>query len=151
MTATERKQKQEVRDRIKRKLYAYREAEMEARQIKCELSRLEAELTAPSTSNWDGMPHGGGYSDTMADKVAALVKVQERYTAQLDRLGAAQLAVEDLIDGLEPRERRLLRYRYINGLTWEGVCVEMSYSWKQTHNIHAKALDTLAEKENPEQ
>jgi hypothetical protein len=38
-----------------------------------------------------------------------------------------------------------MRHRYLEGLTWEKVCVEMNYSWRQTHNIHARALDKLVD------
>lgn len=145
MTAQEKQQRQEARDRIKAKLYVYREAMAEAQQIRAELAQVEAETTGPSTSNWSGMPRGGGNSDPMVGKVSARIRLQEKYTRQLERLDAAQLAVEEMIDGLPSKERRLLRYRYIDGLTWEGVCVAMAYSWRQTHNIHSAALDRLAE------
>ena len=37
-------------------------------------------------------------------------------------------------------EQRVLRLRYIRGLKWEEVAVEMGYSWKQIHRIHSSAL-----------
>lgn len=150
MTEQERVKKQEARDRIKRRLYAYQEAKAEAQQIREELARVEVETTAPSTSDWSGMPHGGGYSDQMASKVSARIRLQEKYRQQLERLDAAQLAVEETIDSLKPVERLVLRCRYIDGLTWENVCVAVNYSWRQTHNIHSRALDKLVEKESPE-
>ena len=55
--------------------------------------------------------------------------------------------IEKAIEGLNPTTRMLLRYRYIEGLTWEEVCVRLSYSWRQTHRLHARALDQLREKE----
>ncbi|MBO5917248.1 MAG: sigma-70 family RNA polymerase sigma factor, partial [Oscillospiraceae bacterium] len=58
-------------------------------------------------------------------------------------LAAAQAAIEDRIEALEPRARKLMRHRYIEGLSWEEVCVAMCYSWRQTHNIHGAALDAL--------
>ena len=37
-------------------------------------------------------------------------------------------------------EQRVLRLRYIKGLKWEEVAVEMGYSWRRIHDIHGKAL-----------
>ena len=49
-----------------------------------------------------------------------------------------------MIEGLEPTERKLARFRYIDGLAWEAVCEMMTYSWRQTHRIHGRMLDKLA-------
>jgi hypothetical protein len=32
-------------------------------------------------------------------------------------------------------------------MTWEEVCVRIGYSWRQTHNIHSRILDKLADEE----
>ena len=37
-------------------------------------------------------------------------------------------------------ERTVLRLRYIQGLKWEKVCVELGYQWDATHKIHRSAL-----------
>ena len=50
---------------------------------------------------------------------------------------------ERAIEALEPNRRMLLRYRYIDGLKWEEVCVRMNYSWTQTHYHHGEALKQL--------
>jgi hypothetical protein len=44
-----------------------------------------------------------------------------------------------------------MRLRYLEGLGWEAVCVEIGYSWRQTHNIHARALAQLLEKYGSEE
>jgi hypothetical protein len=38
-----------------------------------------------------------------------------------------------------------MRHRYIDGKSWEEVCVAISYSWRQTHNLHDQALNKLLE------
>ena len=63
-------------------------------------------------------------------------------------LAEEQLAIETAIERLEPTARMLLRYRYMDGLKWEEVCVRMNYSWRQTHRLHGEALRQL--KEEPE-
>ena len=136
-----------TKQELKHRLHSYRDLLAEYSQIKDELAKVEAFMEAPRGANLDGMPRGGSGGDPILSVVAHHIALQERYKAQLHRLAAAQAAIENLIDGLEPGERRLMRCRYIDGMTWEEVCVRIGYSWRQTHNIHSRILDKLVEKE----
>lgn len=140
-----------TKDELKKELHRYRDLEAERRQIAQELNRVETFMTGLRGTNLDGMPRSPGISDPVLGVVSQHLALQERYRLQLEKLAAAQAAIEDMIEGLEPMARKLMRHRYIEGLAWEEVCVAIGYSWRQTHNIHAKALDTLlaakAEKE----
>ena len=128
----------------KEELRGYRDLKLEAEQIKDFIDRIEAEMYAPKTTRLDAIPganpHGTGPTERLALKHAELL---DRYKEKLVELRAGQLKVEKAIEPLRPEERRLLRYRYIEGLTWEEVAVEMGYSWRQTHRIHAKALEHI--------
>ena len=135
----------DARHRVKRRLYRYLDLKRERDQIAEELETLQGDATSPQSPNLDGMPRASGYGDAMVGKVSEIINLRERYERKRDEISAAMLAIEDAIEGLEPVERTLLRYRYIYGMTWEKVCVAMNYSWRQTHNIHAKALDKLVE------
>lgn len=132
---------------LKKKLHSYRDLLEEYNQIKDELAKVEAFMESPRGSNLDGMPRSPGGGDPILGVVSHHIALQEKYKAQLYKLAAAQAEIENLIDGLEPGERRLMRCRYIDGMTWEEVCVRIGYSWRQTHNIHSRILDKLAEKE----
>ena len=134
----------EARLRVKRKLYRYLDLKRERDQIAEELRTAEGTATSPSSPNLDGMPRASGYGDAMVSRVSELINLRELYERKLDEISAAMLAIENAIEGLEPVERTLLRYRYIYGMTWEKVSVAMNYSWRQTHKIHARALDKLA-------
>ena len=129
----------------KEQLQQYRSLKREYKQIEEELGRLETLMTSPRIQELTGMPRGGGSGDALAALVARHIELQERYRSRLSELAAAQLAVEEAIDTLAPDERRLMRYRYIDGLRWEDICPVMNYSWRQVHRIHAQALDKLRE------
>lgn len=142
----------ELREQIKQKLHSYNSVRWECKQIAGQLEALETAATSPRIQALDGMPHGHGGGDAMAGIVAELVQMEEKYKAKLHRLNASLAEVEDMIDSLEdPIERRLMRCRYIEGMVWEEVCVEMGYSWRQTHRIHGGALDKLVEYEMEKQ
>lgn len=136
-----------TKDELKKKLHSYTDLAAEREQISLELEKVEAIMEGPKGTNWDGMPHGSNTSDPIVSVVALHISLQKRYKAKLAELAAAQAWIEDMIDSLEPMERKLFRHRYIEGLTWEEVCVAIGYSWRQTHNIHGAALDKILEKE----
>ena len=137
-----------TKDELKKQLHSYRDLKAEHQQIALELEKVEAFMDGLKGTNWDGMPRGSGKSDPILAVVAQHIHLQERYQAKLAELAAAQAAIEDMIEILEPMERKLFRHRYIEGLTWEEVCVAIGYSWRQTHNIHGAALDKILEKIN---
>ena len=139
-----------TKDELKQFLHSYKDLETERRQIATELERVEALISSPKAQNLTGMPRTPGVGDPVFNAVDLHITLQERYRAQLQRLAAAQTAIETLIESLEPLTRQLMRYRYIDGLRWEEVCGAIGYSWRQTHNIHAKALDDLLEREGNE-
>lgn len=70
-------------------------------------------------------------------------ELKQHYTFCLKALADEQLAIEQAIQSLSNRERMVIRYYYIDGLTWEKVCVKMHYSWTQIHKIHSAALEKL--------
>lgn len=137
-----------TRDELKKKLHSYRDLKAEYDQIAMELEKVEAVMTAPKGINMDGMPKSGGPGDPILGIVSQHLALQERYRFQLVKLAAAQALIEDMIESLEPMERKLMRCRYIDGLTWEEVCVAIGYSWRQTHNIHGRILGKMLEQIN---
>lgn len=99
----------------------------------------------------DGMPGSTCAGDPVQCVVSQHIALQERYQKQLAKLATAQADIENMIECLEPMSRTLMRYRYIDGMSWEEVCVAIGYSWRQTHNIHAKALDAIIAREEAKQ
>lgn len=136
-----------TKDELKKFLHSYKDLKAERHQIEAELEKVEALMASPKAQSLTGMPRTPGVGDPVFNMVDVHVTLVERYLALLQRLEADQTAIETLIEGLEPRARRLMRYRYIDGLRWEEVCVAIGYSWRRTHQIHDKALDDLLERE----
>lgn len=135
----------------KERLRAYRALKQERDEVRQMIETIEAELYSPKVPRLEAVPSGGGQlhdgitpTDAKIDKRDELLALYAEKCAQMD---AELLAIEQVIDSLEPREKTLLRLHYVKGLTWENVCVEMSYSWRQVHRIHAKALEKLKDAE----
>lgn len=131
------------REQVKQRLNSYHHVQIERRQLLDRIIRLETRLTSPGAQNLDGMPHGSGRSDALANGIARLAELRELYRAKEAELAQTLMDIEHLIEGLDPIERVIARYRYIDGLHWEQICVKVNYSWRQTHRIHSEMIDKL--------
>lgn len=131
----------------KERLRAYRDLRQERDKLKKLIEELALNLYGPSSPNLDGMPRSHGGGSATENLVAQKDQIERKYEAKVAELTAELEAIEQSIEVLEPRERTLIRLYYIEGLTWEQVCVEMSYSWMQIHRIHGKALERLRTQE----
>lgn len=135
-----------AKDRIKRRLNSYTGIVRELQQLERHLADLQDRIL-PGGKAMDGMPRSPGGGGDLSGIVAERLELLDRYHAKTAELHKAQLEIENMIDGLDPRERTLVRAKYIEGHTWEEVCVIMAYSWRQVHRIHARVLDKLAKTE----
>ena len=130
----------------KEQLRQYRSGQAELVQLRELLCELEGVMTAPPTARLTGAFGGaadGSRTERLVERKAAL---ETRYRAKQTELLRQQADIETAIETLEPVERQLLRYRYLLGLTWEEVSDTMHYSWRQVHNIHARALERLRDR-----
>lgn len=133
-----------TKEQIKRRLRSYSQIRLERRQLLNKITVLESRLTGSGARGLDGMPHGSSKGDAMAQGVATLADLRMLYKAKEADLVQAQMDIERMIDRLEPIERLIARYRYIDEMQWESICVKINYSWRQTHRIHDSLLEKLA-------
>lgn len=131
----------------KERLRGYLDLKNEHAQLRQQLEAIEAALYSPKAQRLTGMPAAPSHGNAMEDMAARHLELMDRYRAKMLELAEEQLAIEKAIEALEPTSRMLLRFRYIDGLPWEEVCVRMNYSWRQTHRLHSRALDALKEME----
>lgn len=65
------------------------------------------------------------------------------YRELYKKLIAEQIRIERMMDKLEPLERRLIRYKYFDRLTWDGVALKINYSRAQAQRIHTSIIKKL--------
>lgn len=130
----------------KDQLREYKDLRKERDDLLRKIGELEAVMYGPRAQKMDGMPRGGsGSSDVREEQMDRKAELLEMYRAKEAELGQQLLIIEQAIEKLASRERRLVRLHYIDGLTWEQVCVAMNYSWTQVHRFHREALAKLRE------
>ncbi len=95
------------------------------------------------TQSYDG---DGAQTTKDPHKFDSLVELEDKIDELLDRLYATKTEILGVIDKLEDRREFLaLKVYYIDMKTWEEVCVEMTYSWKQMMRIRKKAISHVGE------
>lgn len=133
------------------RLRAFRANAREGWQIRGQLEELEARMYTPRAQRFSSTPRGSsGDGHTMDDLVALHIKLTDAYRQKLTDLAREQLEIENAIAALEPVQRMVIRYRYLDALSWEDVCARVHYGWAQTHRIHAAALLALETEEKGE-
>lgn len=111
-----------------------------ARDIEMEIEALRIEKMCPSIKIGDGMPQGSNITD-LSNYMAALDNAIERLTKARYEKVVCYTEIFNQIELIENEtEKRLLRLKYLKGLTWERICVEMGYEWTWIHHIHKEAL-----------
>lgn len=93
------------------------------------------------TQSYDG---DGAQSTKDPHKFDSLVELEYKLDERIDELCAAKAEILDTIQQLtDSRERIALQLYYIDMKTWEEVCVELHYSWRQTMYIRKSALKNM--------
>ncbi|TGE35892.1 hypothetical protein E4K67_22510 [Desulfosporosinus fructosivorans] len=108
-----------------------------------ELETAATKITAQLKNKHDAIMGQGNTSDKVGNTVADMELVRDEMTEQIKRSYAVLAKLEKAIEELPAREGYLIRSRYIELLSWEQIAVDMNYSWKQIHRIHAEALHQL--------
>lgn len=128
-------------------LNQYKDVKKEITRIEEQIANLESRLNSPRIPILTDMPSGPHNTTQLEDGVIKLMQLKEKYEKLLGNLCEQQLAVEDMIEDLDPIERDLIRCRYFNGLKWEEVQKEVGYASRQTRRIHDRAIEKLESKE----
>lgn len=119
----------------------------EIKHIEEEIENLKCRATSPRQSIISDMPKGSPIEN---DKMAALMikfeELEKKYNELLQDLLNKQHEVETLIESLDPLERDLIRYRYVDGLSWAEIQTKLDLSRRTSYRIHAKALENLQRK-----
>lgn len=123
----------------------YRAIKCELEQIEEWLEEIEAEMFYPKPQRLTGMPSAPTKDNdgALVNLTARHMELLQKYMAKLAELQQTILDAEDAIETLNPIDRRILRYKYFEGLTFEQIAVKMHYSRQGITKRHRQALDRL--------
>ena len=92
------------------------------------------------TSIISDMPRGTSSSDKVADNAVKMADLSAEYEKRWLEAENKKLEIEKNIDLVEEPYRTLLHKRYVQGLNFEKIADEMSYSYVRITHLHGEAL-----------
>jgi DNA-directed RNA polymerase specialized sigma subunit len=101
---------------------------------------LRDRLTSIPAQIMRDMPRTQSAFDKITDSLARLEEIQDSTTKLIDEYIKIENAIYSIPDSVE---RRLMKLRYIDGLTFEEISVVFRYSWRHIHRLHSKALNNI--------
>ena len=76
--------------------------------------------------------------------VIKIVDLEKQIQQEVEHLVKLKTDIREAINKMENvDEKLLLRYRYINFLNWEEICVNLNVSMRTVHRLHSLALQHL--------
>lgn len=122
------------------KRYSTLNQEINRTLAECEQWRAKAEKITPTYS---ALPKSQSQGDRIVDAVEHIVALENKMNADIDRLIEIRNEIEASIRALPYPLDLLMKYKYIDGLTWEEIAVKMNYSYRNVTRMHGKALVVL--------
>jgi hypothetical protein len=110
-----------------------------------DLERLRGKL-GKLTPTWGDMPSGGGslYKSVDIALIDKIVDLEAEINHKIDRVIDLKREIEQLIESIDDeREKLLMSYRYLDGMTFEWIASEMHYHWRYVHKLHVRALGKI--------
>ena len=121
-------------------LLQYKDAQREVDRLINERARWIARATKV-TPTYTGMPHGDSGEDRMQDAVERLSEVEKELNEKIDKLVDLRREVEAVVSTIgDPLLETVLRYRYIDCMSFEKIAVIMDYSYDHVIRLHGWAL-----------
>ena len=112
-----------------------RSIEEQIQTLRDQIRRCTPQLT--------GMPGGSRQEDRMAAYVAKAEKLLNLYRELVLELAEKKLKIERELDTLPEQQARVMRFRYIEGMSWRKVARKMHLSEDHCKHIHKKAIVRL--------
>ena len=130
---------QEKKDYLKQ----YRQLDSEIRQLLLEKSEI-FELGPKITPTYSAVPKGTGSGDKIQSTIEKLEKQEDKINQKIEQRMKVKEEIETALNTVtDQRLKLLLRYRYINGCTWEDIAAKMCYSYMHVYRLHGKALNAM--------
>lgn len=124
-------------------LSRYKKIDNEINQLILERDEMMS-LATKITPNYSDMPSSHSSGDKVQLSVERMMYYEAALNQKIDELYEIKTDIERAIHTVKDSNLMvLLRYRYINGCTWEDIALRMSYSYMHTCRLHAKALDLM--------
>ena len=122
-------------------LLQYRVVQREIEDLDYRMAQLRLKYAAPSAINYSDMPKAHNSNHDLSDYVAKMDEMTDYMISKYTRLRGVEVDIYLRLDRMENQdERELLRYRYIDGLTWVQIADRLHTVERNVYFIHGRAL-----------
>ena len=122
-------------------LLQYQHIQREIEDIDRRMAQVRLKYAAPSAINYSDMPKARNSNHDLSDYVAKMDELTDYMISKYTRLRGIEIDIYMRVDRMEnQQERELLRYRYIDGMTWTQVADAMLTTERNVYYIHGRAL-----------
>ena len=132
----------------KEELNKYTETKREIEIIEDKIEYLKEKKTSIKSMVITDMPRGSNSeNDRLGILLGEIEELINIYNEKQIRLIKQQIKIEEAISILDdPIDRNIMRLRYLEGMKWEKICVEVNYRWAQVHRHHKSILEKICKK-----
>ena len=155
MTQEERDTRRAARNNIRKMLWEWgnsidkiKRLERERMFYRDQADDRRVTLRSPSLT---GMPRGGKHSD-LSDVIVGVLREQEMYERQAERINAEiadvlrlRNCMQQCIDRLSPLQEKIIGYRYSDGHNWKYIAMKTNYDEASVRRIDTQAVDAIME------
>lgn len=116
-----------------------------------EVSRLRETATGLSSPTFGDRVQSSPHGDAPFVKaIERIIQFEDKINAEIDLLVALKEQIHETIETVkDPRERLVLRCRYIDGNPWKSLAVKLKIDLNTAYRLHRRALEHVALPENP--
>lgn len=132
-------------------LYMMRKSIREREQLREMVAELENARISPRAAAYGGdRVQSSPKGDIQPDVIQRIDDLLQRYNAKLRESLEAMAEFERAAECLSEQEREILRMYFVQGRTWEEICVEKHISYRRVMQLRSNALDALCGKVDQE-
>lgn len=107
-----------------------------------ELREIAGDISSPGLG--DRVQTSQGHEAAFVRKLDRVFAIEERIESEIAKISEMTIDVNRRIEALPNYdERRVIRCRYLDALTWDEVAYKMNISLRTAHRLHAAALQHL--------
>lgn len=123
-------------------LYTLRKAMKNIDHLKDQIATLELRRISPrSTAYGSERVQSSTKGDIQLEQIARIDDLLEKYRNELNYALDLQAEFEKLMLQLEPNEKTIMRYYYIDGMIWEEIWQKTGYSTRHLLRINKRILE----------
>ena len=125
----------------KEHLQQYRHIQREIEDIDRRMAQIRLKYAAPSAINYSDMPKAHNSEHDLSDYIVKMDELTDYMISKYTRLRGIEVDIYMRVDRMEnQKERELLRYRYIDGMTWTAIAEALDTTERNVYFIHGRAL-----------